>query len=71
LHSQPFTNSHFHFFKTVEAATSQVFLQRPKEMEVRRGKGRTTDYKNIGLEEYKTMISDWPTLLPSVACYPY
>jgi hypothetical protein len=28
LHSQPFTNSHFHFFIIVESATSQVLLTR-------------------------------------------
>jgi hypothetical protein len=41
LHSQPFTNTHLHFFITVESATSQVLPQRPKQMEVRRGKVRT------------------------------
>jgi hypothetical protein len=38
------TNSHFHFFIIVESATSQMLLQRPKQMEVRRDKVR-----NIGL----------------------
>jgi hypothetical protein len=40
LHSQPLTNSHLHFFITLESATSQVLLQRPKRMGVRRGKVR-------------------------------
>jgi hypothetical protein len=30
LHSQPFTNNHFHFLITVETATSQVLLQQSK-----------------------------------------
>jgi hypothetical protein len=34
LHSQPFTNRNFHFFIIVELATSQVLLQRPKQVEV-------------------------------------
>jgi hypothetical protein len=34
LHSQSFTNSHFHFFIIAESATSQVLLQRPEQMEV-------------------------------------
>jgi hypothetical protein len=41
LHSQPFTNSHLHFFITVESATSQMLLQRLRQMEARRGKVRT------------------------------
>jgi hypothetical protein len=41
LHSHPFKNSHFHFFIIVELATSQVFLQRSKQMEVQWGKDRT------------------------------
>jgi hypothetical protein len=41
LHSQPLTNSHLHAFITVESATSQVLLQRIKQMEVRRAKFRT------------------------------
>jgi hypothetical protein len=41
LHSQPFTNSHLHFFITVELATSQVLLQRLRQMEAQRGKVRT------------------------------
>jgi hypothetical protein len=40
LHSQPFANSHLHLLIIVESATSKVLLQRPKEMEVRRGKTR-------------------------------
>jgi hypothetical protein len=33
LHSQSFTNSHFHFLIIVEPATFQVLLQRPKQMD--------------------------------------
>jgi hypothetical protein len=39
LHSQPFTNSHFHFI-TAESATSQVLHQRPRQMEVRQDQVR-------------------------------
>jgi hypothetical protein len=41
LHSQPFTSSHLHVLIVVESATSQVLVQRPKQMEVWRGKFRT------------------------------
>jgi hypothetical protein len=34
LHSQPFSSSHFQFFIIAEFATSQLLLQRPKQMEV-------------------------------------
>jgi len=32
LHSQPFTNTHFHFLIIVKLATSQVLLQQPKQI---------------------------------------
>jgi hypothetical protein len=41
LHSRPFTNSHFNFFITVKAASSEVLLQKPKKMQVRLAKVRT------------------------------
>jgi hypothetical protein len=53
LHSQPFTNNHFHLLITVESAASQMLLQRPKQMEVRRGQVRT-----IGLQDYSIWLSD-------------
>jgi hypothetical protein len=31
LHSQPFTNSHFHFYIIVECAVSKVLLQLPEQ----------------------------------------
>jgi hypothetical protein len=65
LHVQPFMNSHFHFFITVELATSQVLLQRLKQMEVWRGKVRTTGLLRL----YDFRI--WLTLAPFGACYPY
>jgi hypothetical protein len=34
LHLQPFMNCHFHIFITEELVTSQVLLQRPKQMEI-------------------------------------
>jgi hypothetical protein len=40
LHSQP-SKSHSHFIIIVGSATCQVLLQRPKQMEFRRGKCRT------------------------------
>jgi hypothetical protein len=49
----------------VESATCQVLLQRHKQMEVRWGKVR-----NIGLQNYGTIASDWLTVAPFVACYP-
>jgi hypothetical protein len=36
-----FTNGHLQFFITVQSATCQVLLERPKQMEVRQGKVRT------------------------------
>jgi hypothetical protein len=35
--------NHFHAFITVETATSQVLFRRSEQMEVRRGKVRTTE----------------------------
>jgi hypothetical protein len=44
LYLQPFTNSHFHFFITVESAISEVMYQRLKQVEVRQGKVRTVGW---------------------------
>jgi hypothetical protein len=44
LYLQPFTNSHFHFFVIVESATSQVLLQRLRQLEVRWGRVKTVEW---------------------------
>jgi hypothetical protein len=41
LQKQPFTNGHFHLFLTMESVTSQVLIQRPKQIEVQQCKVRT------------------------------
>jgi hypothetical protein len=46
-HSQPFTNTYFHFLILVESVTSQVFLQRPTQRTIRSG---MPDYRVAVLE---------------------
>jgi hypothetical protein len=40
FHSETFIKSHFHF-NIVESTTNRALLQRPRDMEVIRGKART------------------------------
>jgi hypothetical protein len=52
LLSQLFTNNHFHLFFIMEPATSQMLLQRPKQVEFRWTKVRTIElyhYRIVGL----------------------
>jgi hypothetical protein len=69
LHWQTLKKNHFNFF-TVQSATLQILLQKPKQMEVQQGKVKTTRLHGCRTSELKD-YSIWPTIALFVASYLY